>query len=147
MNIKAIKGFNIGSSCFFESYDDYKIHDKDVLIILDHGINGKKSFIFNKDGHDVIFYPKLTKDEYIEEDLNANDPLKIGKYLVPEFINYINLEISDLKKLLVLIEELDNAHKYEKIIYDSYIENNSFTLTDEQRLAAYNEYKKYRIQP
>ena len=30
------------------------------------------------------------------------------------------------------------------MIYNFYIENNSFTLTDEQRLEAYNRYKAER---
>lgn len=144
MNIKAIKYFQIGSSVFFEDYDDYKKHDDDVLVILDHPLKGNKSFIFKKDGKDVICYPILSKNEFINEDLNTKDSIKIGKYLVPEFIEYINLEIEDLKRLLPLVNILDDKHKYEKIIYDAYIKNNSFILTDEQKLNAYKEYKKYR---
>lgn len=146
MNIKAIKDFTIGSSYFFKCYDDYTIHDNDKLVILNHAIKGKRSFMLKKDNDDVIFYPSLSKKEFIEEDLNTNDSIKIGKYLIPEFVEYIGFEISDLKKLRPLLDNLDNKHKYEKIIYDAYITNKSFTLTDEQRLSAYNEYKKYRTQ-
>ena len=39
---------------------------------------------------------------------------------------------------------MDNNHAYEKIIYDSYIENNDFYLTESQLNRAYKEYKKYR---
>ena len=38
-------------------------------------------------------------------------------------------------------DNLDDKHKYEKVIYDSYIENGEFKLTDEQLQKAYLEYK------
>ena len=40
---------------------------------------------------------------------------------------------------------MDDKHKYEKLIYDAYLKNNDFVLTDEQRIDAFNEYKKERL--
>jgi hypothetical protein len=54
----------------------------------------------------------------------------IGKFLVPGFCQEIGMNVSDLSKLAPLLELLDKQHEYEKIIYNSYIENNSFTLTN-----------------
>jgi hypothetical protein len=54
----------------------------------------------------------------------------IGKFLIPEFNELINFTIDDLPRLEPLLNRLDDKHKYEKIIYDSYIENNAFVLTD-----------------
>ena len=68
----------------------------------------------------------------------------IGKFLVPEFCETIGLLVEDLPQLKILITKLDDKHMYEKIIYDSYIENGSFTLTDEQRDRAYKSYKNSR---
>lgn len=83
----------------------------------------------------------MTKDEFIDIDLKVNDALKIGKYLVPEFIEYIGLTINDLHKLKPLVNKLDIKHIYEKSIYDYYIQNNNFTLTNEQLETVYNIYK------
>ena len=142
--IKVIKEFKVGSINFFSHYNDYVIKDDDRLAILSLPINGNKSFLMKQDKKDIIMYPKLSKDEFIEVDLETNDSMKVGKYLIPEFIKYIDFTIDDLYKIKSLIDKLDDKHKYQKIIYDAYLENNSFTLTDEQRLNAYNEYKKYR---
>jgi hypothetical protein len=43
-----------------------------------------------------------------------------------------------------MIDNLDIKHLYEKVIYNSYIENKSFVLTDEQRDKAYLLYKQGR---
>ena len=39
---------------------------------------------------------------------------------------------------------LDPKHQYEKVIFDAYLENKKFELTPEQRLQAYEIYKKSR---
>ena len=70
--------------------------------------------------------------------------MKLGKYICPEFIEYIDLTINDLKKFDKLFDKVDDRHKYQKIIYDSYIQNNSFYMTNDQLRLAYEEYKKYR---
>ena len=43
-----------------------------------------------------------------------------------------------------MFDRLDDKHKYERLIYESYINNNSFTLTEKQLQEAYDEYRKYR---
>ena len=67
-----------------------------------------------------------------------------GKYLIPEFCQEIGFTINDLPKIKPMIDRLDIKHHYEKIIYDSYIENGAFILTDEQRDKAYQSYKQSR---
>ena len=58
--------------------------------------------------------------------------MQLGKFLVPTFVEAIGFTIEDLKKLQPLADNLDDKRKYEKVIYDSYIQNNDFALTDEQ---------------
>jgi hypothetical protein len=70
--------------------------------------------------------------------------MQVGKYLVPEILHYFNFTIDDLKQLQPLIDNLDKSHLYEKIIYDGYIENNDFYLTDIQLDNAYKSYKDAR---
>ena len=84
----------------------------------------------------------MTADEFVEYTLNSKLPMEIGKFLVPEVAKYLGFTISHLKKLTPVVEKLDNKHKYEKIIFDSYLENNGFYLTQEQRDDAYIEYRK-----
>ena len=77
-------------------------------------------------------------DELIDVTLFRNFPMEIGKFLVPEFIKEFKLSIDDLKKLEPIVAKLDDKHKYEEVIYNAYLENNDFVLTDEkQRLHPY----------
>lgn len=81
----------------------------------------------------------MTKKEWIE---NTNlVPMKVGKFLVPEFCEAIGFTIEDLKIFKNLVNQLDDAHSYEKIIYDAYLKNGKLELTDEQLNRAYKEYK------
>ena len=88
----------------------------------------------------------MSKDEFLEYELEHCKKAKmvVGKLLVPELVKYINITIDDLKKCKFAIDEIQEKHSYEKIIYDAYIKNNDFILTQEQRDKAYQEYKKYR---
>lgn len=86
----------------------------------------------------------MTPDEFIEYTLHKKLAMEIGKFLVPEVANYLGFTINHLKKLSPLIDFLDDKHRYEKIIFESYIENNDFFLTEEQRLKAYLEYQKWK---
>ena len=87
---------------------------------------------------------KMTADEFVDYTLQTKLPMEIGKFLVPEVAEYLGFTIEHLKKLKHVIDSLDKKHGYEKIIYESYIENNDFILTEEQRRAAFNEYKRER---
>lgn len=142
--MKSIKEIVIGSYPFFNTYKDYKSKDRDVLCIMDIYTLKNIGFRFESKGNDYFLYPNLTKEEFIEHTLNSNLPMKVGKFLVKEFIDYLGLTIEDLKKFKELINNIDDKHKYELIIYNSYIENNSFILTEEQRNKAYQTYKLYR---
>jgi hypothetical protein len=68
----------------------------------------------------------------------------IGKFLIPEFCEAIGFTISDLPKLTPLLEKLDDKHKYEEIIFNSYIKNNAFKLTESQRKMAFRSYRASR---
>lgn len=144
--MKTIKKIKIGSSVFFDRYEDYKSKDVDILAIMDEFLPGHNSLNMRKinSNEDIFLYKNLNKEQFIQDCLKSGVPLRAGKFLVPEFADYIHLTIKDLKRLGFEFRKLDESHKYEKIIYDAYIKNNSFTLTDEQRLSAYEEYKKSR---
>lgn len=71
--------------------------------------------------------------------------MQLGKFLAPEFCELIGLNLSHLTQLGPLTNRLDPKHQYEKVIFDSYISNGAYTLTDAQRLQAYEVYKSSRI--
>ena len=134
----------MGSTYFFSEYEDFKSKDIDELEIIDTNefsqvrqITGKGKCLFQMKRHS-------SKEEYIEWALKSKNGMVIGKFLVPEFCEAIRLTIEELPRLKPLIERLDDKHKYEEIIFNSYIENNAFTLTQEQRDLAYQSYKKTR---
>lgn len=136
--------FLMGSQYFFSRYEDFKSKDIDELEIINTDVfknmrqltgQGKCLFQLKKQN---------SKEKYIDYALKTNLGMVIGKFLVPEFCNEIGFTLEDLVKLSPLVEKLDEKHKYEEIIFNSYIENGSFTLTDEQRDRAYKSYKESR---
>ena len=136
----------IGSQYFFSCYDGFQGKDVDELQIIEtdefsqvRQITGQGKCLFQMKKHD-------TKDDYIEWALKSYIGMVIGKFLVPEFCAEIGFTIEDLPRLAPLLDRLDDKHAYEKIIYHSYLENGSFTLTDEQRDRAYKSYKESRVE-
>ena len=123
--------FLMGSTYFFSCYDDFVSKDIDEIELVQTedfrwyrqlSGRGKCLFQFNKLNN--------TKD-YIDYALLCNSGMVIGKFLIPEFCQEIGITIEDLPRLFPLIERLDDKHRYEEIIYNSYIENNAFVLTKE----------------
>lgn len=92
----------------------------------------------------VSIKEKTCTNDYVEDALRSNCGMVLGRFLIPEFCQQINFTIDDLPRLSSLIDKLDTAHKYEQNIYDSYIKNNGFYLTSEQRAEAYKIYKNAR---
>ena len=88
----------------------------------------------------------MTADEFVEYTLQSKLPMEIGKFLVPEVCEYLGFAIEHLKRLKPVVDRIDDKHKYEKVIYNSYIKNNAFFLTDDQRREAFLEYKNGRTQ-
>ena len=134
----------MGSTYFFSCYDDFKSKDIDEIEIIETNNfkwcrqltgQGRCLFQLNKQ--------KNTED-YIEYALQSKLGMVVGKFLIPEFCKEIGFTIKDLQKLKPLIDILDEEHKYEEIIYNSYIENNDFVLKKEQRKNAYDCYKNTR---
>ncbi len=135
----------IGSRAFFEGMKDFNSKDIDEMQIQDKWLpRNRRVFNFKKNGHDVFFWSPLTKEEYIEDAFKCGVRMRVGKFIVPEFAEYIGLTIDDLKRLKPIFNEPTKTHSYQNIIFDSYIENGGFFLTDEQRLRAYEEYKRER---
>lgn len=136
----------MGSSYFFDRYDDYKIKDNDELHIVDEFIFPNRVCMNMKlfDGNDIFIFKNTDKQEYINDVYESGVNMKVGKFLIPEFNKYINFTIDDLKSLQPIFDNMDKKHTYERVIFESYLKNGDFFLTDEQRMEAYKEYKRSR---
>lgn len=134
----------MGSCYFFSCYDDFKSKDIDEIQIINtdefkqiRQISGQGKCLFQLKKHN-------SKDEYIDWALKSSIGMVLGKFLVPEFCAEIGFTVEDLRQLAPLVEKLDDKHKYEAIIYDSYLQNGEFSLTPAQRDSAYKSYKESR---
>lgn len=139
-----MKKILIGSKYFFSRYPDFTGKDIDEIELVSSAefaqmrqITGRGRCLFQMKRH-------ATTQEYIDWAVKSKVGMVVGKFLVPEFCKAIGFTIADLPKVAVLVDRLDAKHQYEKIIYDSYLENGSFTLTNEQRGRAYQAYKESR---
>ena len=134
----------MGSTYFFQTYSDFKSKDIDEIELIE-----TNQFTIRQLTGQGKCYFQLKKlnntEEYINHALQSNLGMVVGKFLIPEFNALINFTIEDLPKLKPLIDILDNKHQYEAIIYNAYLENNCFKLTEEQRQRAYESYKNARI--
>lgn len=141
------KRFLIGSKAFFSGMEGFEPKDSDFLTLVKTG-NGFSHFYQMTDGTccHYIFIRK-SKKEMIDYALNNGPAMQVGKFLVPAVATELKLTIQDLKKLKPLITKLDVEHIYEEAIYEAYIENNGFFLTDEQRQKAFGLYMAARPYP
>ena len=133
----------MGSSYFFDKIDGFKSKDIDLLCIMDDF--GKiKSNVLNlkADGKDIFFFRDMDKEGFIKDTLESVTPMRFCKFLIPEFCEYIGFTVDDLIVFKDLVEKIDEKHQYTKLIYEYYLENKSFALTDEQLKKVYEEYLK-----
>lgn len=142
--MKPIKKFTVGSKAFFDGMPGYKPHDTDILCIMDvWDVEGTDILNMKLNREDVFFTRNMSKEEFIQNAFEEH-PMRIGKFMVPEFAEYIGFTISDLKRLKPILNKMDDKHKYYVVIYNSYLKNKTFKLTEEQRQIAFDTYKKER---
>lgn len=134
--------FLMGSYYFFSKYKDYKTKDIDYLCITDN--NRVAGLHFHDGNKDIFVIKNVDKEQLLTALRNTKLPMQVFKVLSLEINKHFGITIEDLKTLQDVIDRLDDKHKYGKVIYNAYLENNDFVLTDKQRDAAYEEYKKYR---
>lgn len=140
------KRIAIGSQAFFSEYADYHSHDRDFIEFQDEPTEFSRFLIKHEDGNEIFFYKTVAKEDFIESELRHSRqiPMAAGKFLVPELAEHLGFTIEDLQLFAKAFTKIDEKHQYEKYIYDCYIENNGFTLTQEQRDEAYRIYKEKR---
>lgn len=134
----------VGSTYFFNGIEGFVSKDVDNVELVDNPNDFKNYWQMNSKGKCLFRWRRMSADEFVKITLQYGLPMSIGKFLVPEFNKEINFTIEHLKQLQPLVDKLDDRHLYEKIIYDAYIENNDFNLSEEQLKNAYNTYKLHR---
>lgn len=138
------KRFTVGSRAFFSGQPDFNPKDIDYLSFTDRG-NGFGRSMQRTDGNCCHFlFVRKPKYEMIDEALTSGPAMAVGKFLVPDVAKELSLSFQDLIRLRPLIDRLDKKHSYERIIYESYIANEGFTLTEDQLAAAYACYQAAR---
>ena len=138
----------VGSNAFFAGMDGFSPKDNDRLILVDDasecGLPITTHSEMRLKGNCYFFYKRLSKDEMINNCIKSKDPIVVGKFLVPSVARDIGLTIDDLRRLEDIITLLDEAHRYEGVIFHAYLENKDFVLTEEQRREAFNTYRNNR---
>ena len=134
----------VGSQYFFAQYPYFKSKDIDEVEIIETNEFQHLKQISRKGSCLFIMRQQQNKDDYINWALKSKAGMVLGKFLVPEFCQEIDFTIKDLPKLAPLLARLDRRHQYERIIYNSYLSNGAFYLTEEQRDAAYASYCESR---
>lgn len=134
----------VGSRAFLSKCPNFNSKDTDYLILVNKGNGFQFVRQLSFPHHCVFEFVRRPKQEMIDYALNHGAAMQVGKFLVKEFANEINLTVDDLKQLKPLIERLDTKHEYERIIFDYITESGSWDIPVKVRNAAYKVYKAAR---
>lgn len=138
------KVYFTGSRAFFDGMEGFEPHDTDLLAFNPslacpgmRSDSGEKSTLFQWKSDD--------KEELISFMLKWPEPAhRVCLFLVPDIAQRIGLSIEDLPRLKPLVDRLDAKHRYLADIYEAYIENKEFILTESQKTKAFKTYKDER---
>lgn len=134
----------VGSQYFFKSFEDFTPKDLDTVEFVVNPLDFKFTSQRLEKNRCTFKWRKLPNNELIKLHLQQNTPMTIGKFLVKTVVEELNFTIDDLKQLKPLIDNIDEKHQYEKIIYDAIIENNSWDIPQNILNDAYLLYKQTR---
>lgn len=135
-----------GSRAFFSGLEGFHPHDMDVVVMVEKE-DVKFEYLRQSaiQGYKCVFeVVRRPKQEIIDFAIKNCPPMVLCRFLTPDFAKEIGLEINDLMQLKSMYDSMDEKHKYLNKIFDAYIANKDFFLTDEQRQEAFKEYQKER---
>lgn len=140
------KRITIGSRAFFNGMPNFQSKDTDILVFTDNPSGFTHYRQSSMSGRCTIEWAMKSKEGFIAYAMREKaDGLEFGKFLVSEFAKELELTIADLSMLYSHFKNrIDDKHKYQHAIYDAYVTNGDFTLTDVQRAAAYDSYRAMR---
>ena len=133
--------FTVGSQAFFKDKPDFKPHDKDLLMIVDEGNGFKFSKQLSTGSTCYIYLVKHSVKDILNFVLQDKvTPLQVCKFFVPEVSEFLGMTLANFKKLEPKVRKLTGKHQYYQIIFDAYVANGSFALSEEQLEEAYASY-------
>lgn len=138
------KQFTVGSRAFFSDMPGFRSKDSDILVLTDEpdGFQWRREQQLR--GVSTFRYKREPIAQMIQRTLDADNPLLVGKFLVPEVAAELGASVADIMPLQQLVAKLDDKHKYYAVIFDACQANGSFTLTQDQRNEAYQLYTEAR---
>lgn len=134
----------VGSRTFFNNYEDFQPTDNDFVQF--HEDETTDFWVTVENDEHIFNFRSMEKDEFIkyEYERSLTMPLAVCKFLVPELTSLFNIQVDELPIFEPQLKNISSKHQYMLYIYNCYLENGNFTLTDEQRLHAYEMYKERR---
>ena len=138
------KQFTVGSRAFFSDMSGFRSKDSDILVLMDEPAGFQWRREQQLRGVNTFQYKREPIAQMIQRTLDADDPLMVGKFLVPEVAAELGVSVADILPLQPLVSKLDDKHKYYAVIFDAYQTNGSITLTQEQLNEAYQLYTEAR---
>ena len=153
----------VGSSRFFDKTE----HDRDyfclrpyprliettsesgeVIKVLEYAAVNNGSRMTDEDGNCCFIYDFSNKTELYAWHLSKNtDPMNFGHLIIPKVIEHFGISITDTEwiKAYKLQHNLQKpTHQYTDYIATCYVENGSFTLSEEQLSEAFHVYSRSR---
>lgn len=136
--------FLIGSRAFFKGIDGFKSDNRNML-----ELHSNPAFKFGVEQEEaritrVYKYTREPAHIMIARAVECGNVLQAGKFLVPEVAHAIGASVQDLKPLEPLFAKLPEKHQWQKTVYNAYVQNGSFSLTDVQLQEAYDKYMSAR---
>lgn len=135
----------VGSTYFFKDIKGFSSKDVDNLILEENPTNYKDWSQLTGHGKCIFRWRKVDADEMVSLHLKYGDPMSVGKFLVKDFVEELQIKKEHLIALKDLFEKLDDKHKYLQILYDYSINNDGSVDYPEDILKkSYFVYLKYR---
>lgn len=134
----------VGSRAFFSKYEDFEPNDNDFVEI--HDVADIDFWVTKEDGEHIFHFRRMEKNDFIAFEFHRSKNLSmiVSKFVVPEIVEFFEITLEDLIPFIEIFKHIDRKHKYVKYIFECYLDNANFTLTDKQRDEAYRLYKEER---
>ena len=133
-----MKRITTGSRAFFSGIEGFMPKDNDIVMLVDPDQVSFQWMRQTSNGSTDLFeIVRRPKAELIDQAIEKAKPMAIARFLTPAFAQEIGLQPADLPLLQPMRDRLDKKHEYLGIIFDAYVKNQEFVLSDEQRDAAF----------
>lgn len=136
----------VGSVAFFDGMEGFKPQVTDKVVIVKKVPNGWWHHKQTKQHVRLFEWQEHTVSELVAKLTQCTDCKRVTTLLVPEFAQAVGCDniATYLTTIKPAIDRLCDRHAWGRIIYDAYVSNGALTITDEQRQAAFEQYKAAR---